>query len=1061
MKTKFLFSTLAMAAAFSACTQDEIAVNNENVGSFDEVVGAKLLGEGFSVYTQDETGSRIVKDENGLRYSEGDKVAVAWVVGTGSVSASQTGITLGQVYNTVYANHMLVHGGDSKGFESRSNVYEGWHFAYAPFQYMTKPQQLTNIVVNPDFKGGDLDIDYLTNAPQFSNAAFVGEEQVNLETGKVDQNFPLQVAVNAIYPTLKPAAQFKKELLKDIKIQSVTLSVGAGNDLFTNSFSVVPSKLAQIDYNEVDKVDNAVIDETYFAADKAFRYNALSEETTVNVAEANFTLGDDASQLRIFFAPTQDAAAVDYEELSLRVNVEGGYFLINAGTATGNNKTAFEKIFKMLKGTEESGKKLAELSQIRTQSNLTFDLLAEDFHTDFTIDSYEKWVSCVNLANALDREGTVFEIAPNAEILFPAGEMLVPTKPVNVTCSQPGQSAWLAITGETTWTEGLGTVGGGIGIKVKDGGKLTVDDFVATSAMTIEEGGVLDAKATANVKFHSGSTVINNQGRILVEYGANLTMSTTKANNGVVAYTVDGKETVAQILRLIAESGNAKGRHSHVNTFIINSPIEWNMLKTEVSGGYEDPYQDEASSTVTYPAGTFDEISFEINGGSVYAADGKEILVKNVTMNEGSLQYVNINGKLTATGDVNVTTDFVGSLDVEGENNATIEVNGNINGAVSAKNATIAVEAISGEVELNGNVTINDAEINNNVTIKSGRNTLNNVTINGTLTINAGATVELMKASSAIKVTNLVNNGTLISNNDINVTDVTLNPKSTTTLTDKDFAEMDWNKVIWYTGDYSRDKITLNGTVLKYELVEFTTALAAVQNGDVLKVNTDVQFPNWEDLNPNNKEYVLDLNGNTLTIESVGGYDYFDKDITIKNGKIVGRIFVQNITAKFENIVFETPKSYFGSSYPNLGLVYVEGGATVELKNCTFKTDARSLETESGQNFTLTVDNCTFNESAAYPYFNPLGASASVTIKNSTFRLPLGTDIEAGVNQFTLTGNTFEKTFDFTSSAANPAGMSSDVKAFINGVLNNNTWKGVNKVDAYCGGVLNHVNSAI
>ena len=107
-------------------------------------------------------------------------------------------------------------------------------------------------------------------------------------------------------------------------------------------------------------------------------------------------------------------------------------------------------------------------------------------------------------------------------------------------------------------------------------------------------------KLPANVKFHNGATVINNQGRILVEYGANLTMSTTKAHNGVVAYTVDGKETVAQILRLIAESGNAKGRHSHVNTFIINSPIEWNMLKTEVSGGYEDPYEDEASSSVTY-----------------------------------------------------------------------------------------------------------------------------------------------------------------------------------------------------------------------------------------------------------------------------------------------------------------------------------------------------------------------------------------------------------------------------------------------------------------------------
>lgn len=823
MRTKFLFSTLVMAAAFSACTQDEVAVNNENIGSFSEVVGAKQVATGFTVTPAENVASRVGLVNGQYAWTEGDKVAIGWVVKKGeSVAYPQTGVALSGVADKLFANHMLVHNG--KSFESRSNVFEGWHFAYAPFQYMGKPQVLT-VNVNPTLELTDLNLDQYNNAPQFSNAIFVTgtEEDVDFETGKVKKSFPLQWVTNTIKPNLVPSQEFiDSELLNTLKITGITLNAGDANKIFTNSFTVNPAGLQAVDLDEATNLDKTLIDESYFGATKAFQPVVAAYESSTSVAIDNdsYTLGAEKSIVRMFLAPTQDATGVELADLSFRVNVEGGYFLIPGNTTDETNKAALETILGMLQGTysltvndETVTFDLTKTGQ--PTKNITFNLLPEDFHTDFTIDTYEKWVSCVNMANALDREGTVFEIAPNEEILFPAGEMLVPTKPVNVTCSQPGQSAWLAITGETTWTEGLGTVGGGIGIKVKNGGKLTVDDFVATSAMTIEEGGVLDAKATANVKFHSGSTVINNQGRILVEYGANLTMSTTKANNGVVAYTVDGKETVAQIRRLIAESGNAKGRHSHVNTFIINSPIEWNMLKTEVSGGYEDPYQDEASSTVTYPAGTFDEISFEINGGSVYAADGQEILVKNVTMEGGSLLHVNIYNALVATGDVTVDTDAVGSVEVAGESNATIVVNGNIGGEVEAEKATITAETIGGEVTLKGNATINNAEINDNVTIEAGNNTLNNVTINGTLTVKAGATV-VLNSTEYIYITNIVNNGTLKSNNDIFVTNVTLNAKSITTLTDKDEAEMDWNKVIYYTGSYNNSKMTLNGTVLKY-----------------------------------------------------------------------------------------------------------------------------------------------------------------------------------------------------------------------------------------------------
>ena len=47
MKTNYLLSALAIGAAFTACTSEDIIVNEST--NTNEIVGAKLLGTGLSV----------------------------------------------------------------------------------------------------------------------------------------------------------------------------------------------------------------------------------------------------------------------------------------------------------------------------------------------------------------------------------------------------------------------------------------------------------------------------------------------------------------------------------------------------------------------------------------------------------------------------------------------------------------------------------------------------------------------------------------------------------------------------------------------------------------------------------------------------------------------------------------------------------------------------------------------------------------------------------------------------------------------------------------------------
>lgn len=219
--------------------------------------------------------------------------------------------------------------------------------------------------------------------------------------------------------------------------------------------------------------------------------------------------------------------------------------------------------------------------------------------------------------------------------------------------------------------------------------------------------------------------------------------------------------------------------------------------------------------------------------------EANNCIIKVNTISEGGIQSAT-GSQITATtsiqGDINATNCVITTASINGTNvtvNACDINAGQINAAVVANgNTNIVAEAITGNVTLNGETVIDGAEITGDVTV-NGTSTLVDVKINGTLTVAKNATVTI-NSDGNVYITNIVNDGTLKSDSDIYVTNVTLKKSSTTTLTDEDEENRNWNKTIYFSGVDFIDQMTLNGTVLKYTLTSYDENKSAEDNGSAM-----------------------------------------------------------------------------------------------------------------------------------------------------------------------------------------------------------------------------------
>ena len=117
MKTKYLLSTLAIGAAFVACTNEDLVVDEQMNVASNEVVGAKLLSKGLTLNFNEledadsratATGWEVGKDVAGL----------GWLV-VGDPGDLQTRADLSQVESVLYNNHFFQY--TEEGWNTKSN----------------------------------------------------------------------------------------------------------------------------------------------------------------------------------------------------------------------------------------------------------------------------------------------------------------------------------------------------------------------------------------------------------------------------------------------------------------------------------------------------------------------------------------------------------------------------------------------------------------------------------------------------------------------------------------------------------------------------------------------------------------------------------------------------------------------------------------------------------------------------------------------------------------------------------------------------------------------------
>lgn len=437
------------------------------------------------------------------------------------------------------------------------------------------------------------------------------------------------------------------------------------------------------------------------------------------------------------------------------------------------------------------------------------------------------------------------------------------------------------------------------------------------------------------------------EGRINVVYGSYVEL-TKDTEEGIIAHVVDAEDvkTPSRIAKLVTDwtmdyDGEQMKEYVGVNTLVLNESINLDLTwkdKDENINGDNDPYTPSEDGTITGETtnyGDLSKVNFEINGGSLKSST-TEKTVMNVTMNGGTIgESIKIAGRLTIVDGVNIVnaTDIAGALNITdgsgtitsaasiasvnieadnytinaqtiegdltviGETNNTVEVTGdikgnvvaanasvtaaNIDGTVEAKPATITANSISGNVTVSGESTINNANMAANLTVAEGAKVaLNKVNVGGELVNNGTVT---LTNETAANVETLTNNGQLTSNVDIDVTNVFLNPGSWTTL-DSDTDAVGFDKVIWYTGKYFNEDMTLQGKVAQYAASLLADEITDAKAGATITLKGDVTLDEPLKIT---KEITLDLNGKTITAKGCNAINLAkDALLTIGGGDV-------------------------------------------------------------------------------------------------------------------------------------------------------------------------------
>ena len=621
---KFL-AALLIPVMFASCAKEEFAPMQENAQN--EFVGAKLIGTNVSIDFAKPSNTKLY---NGV-WQPGDQLGLAWAV-TGAYNSNQDNNPATTLSQELYANHMFekVEGGN---FTTKGNVYEGWHFAYYPFEYMKNLGGKKAIEINPT-QTQTWDKDVWNSSLYVSAREFLTEGHLTDDYQLDDEKvvYEMYRALNTIVVFANPDAKFvASNNLKNLPITGITIQAGTNDVFYTGNATVIPTELPQMQA-DAEGVYSSELTATAMNTKLAAAIAAGSRRSEITTVVDNETINLSAEQgLRIYNKP-QAGKTIYPEKVKILVEIAGGLgnFLVEYADEVALDRELTEAEVKnnaaltAFADAYKTGGVMSKYDVAGTQGVLMLDieLTPEDYTPDFSnIKSIIEWNQAVGIANDLGFVNPEFTIINDITIdgtvpfELPNGGVIVNTgaKAIKVATNYEIPAALIA------------------GMDAADRIEVT-----ATGNMTVNSGLTLNATVinNGNIVVEPGATVkgnVTNNKRIEVYYGAKLANLT---NNGKVAYAVlpANEETAVRINEMIA--------NVFVNTLVINKDVELDMTMTTttvVDGGYYGS----GSETVT-PLESLAAKYIEMNGGSLKGDDLLTKSVKNIEVLSGVNTVVDV-----------------------------------------------------------------------------------------------------------------------------------------------------------------------------------------------------------------------------------------------------------------------------------------------------------------------------------------------------------------------------------------------------------------------------------
>lgn len=679
MKAKVLFGAVALLSTFAACSNEELAtvVNESNLND-SEVVGANLVAQGMNITLGNGIESRV----NAEGWESTDQLAMAWYNVETSISTEQTetnwAAAAGTDYN-IYANHLFSKG-DGENFVTKSNIYEGAHFIYFPYEYMSKVASKT-VNVNAKPQANSFDYEVLNEALYVSASDFVNEEDLNKTTGVLEKEFVISPVVNVLKANVKAEDDIREnEFLGSLQIAKQSIYVN-GTANFRTKGTIIPQKIARVvrytTGENAGEIDRA---ETFKALEDGANDIISASEANSNSLATEITyampLSNDENVIRAFTLPTHASGSPTDAQFTYTMTKDGylmGKFITNISSKDVTNKATAGKMKDLT--TEAGWKKDADAKAYTltkliagngkaTPVGLDINLLISEFHADYTISNLEEWnltVDMVDALNSLKGEDEtkivpVFELSN--DITFDGGEIRTPAAGVNVT----GKS--MVIASNVVWPTNLS---GNVSVIVEPNATVAVNSNANNGVgFYLKNGSVINMNEEASeIKLANdteGSRININKYGAKVELSSDLTEG---IKNTIVAYNLPKGYMNYQVNNLMRTDEPNK-KFARINTIVVGEGVVFELTEKQKGAPVpSDPYtgeNDPAYTEQAIDANLIMNVDIEMNGGTIQNGEVANIIAlagttstvidvnsDNITLEEGA--------KLTITTDEELDED--------------------------------------------------------------------------------------------------------------------------------------------------------------------------------------------------------------------------------------------------------------------------------------------------------------------------------------------------------------------------------------------------------------------